>query len=194
MGKLWDKLNSEERQNIICRYLETEPGKHCSCLARDFDTYAGSINFYIRKLFYAGKITKQPQKMRLQEHQACKVNRLYVGVDPKIDYDKNIFDPQGTACSTMWYLLSAEEKRNVILRELRNKPRGLSLSGLSKRIGVELSLARTWIKRMESDGAVKCENGFIIGIEHEASNSVFSNISRGISFEYTKDGWQKVEA
>lgn len=184
--KLWDRLNMDERKNIICRYLEAEPGKHCSCLARDFDVPNARISYVVQR---TRGITKQPQKMRLRGHSSVRVNRLYLATPPKIDYDQDRFDPQGTACSTMWYLLSSEEKCSVILRELDGKANGLSMEALAKRIGLELSAAKRWIKRMDEADQIAVEGERV----HSKAKPKGMTLNKAI-FEYTENGWQKVAA
>jgi hypothetical protein len=200
MDKLWSKLTSPEREAVIARSLEAEPGRYASCLAREFNVRSSSIAAYTRKLAKEGKILAVPQKLAIRGGKV-RVKRFYlVGCAPKIDYEHDILEPEASFCGSLWHLLSPDEKRDIILRELDHKSKGISLEGLSRRIGMEIGIVLRWCQRLEEDHYVKiskeCRNNELLTIVRATSKkpesaSIFRS---GSLFQYTKDGWQKVSA
>lgn len=209
-SKLWDKLTGEERENFLMRYIESEPGRYGACLAKEFSVRGANVSPHIRNLEADGKIARIPQRMRISSSRgnSVPVKRLFPATRVPSLSREELYEPlDSSACSNMWSLLNTEEKRDVFLRELEGKTRGISTDGMAKRLGVELSVVEDWARKLRAKGLVSIRKTKLMGVkgfkkivtstkvEGGSAGTLFANTTPGMMFAYSSEnGWERIRA
>ena len=202
IDRVWERMTPIEKKNWTARYIDANPGRYTSCIARDFGIRASSVQPNMRDIIDSGKYIEVPQKMAIRIGKrvgACMVKRVFpVGKQPEIDYNHDVMMPTTSACGSIWHTLLGEEKTDIILRELQGKPNGLSINGLSKRLGIEYSVVGNWIKEhMSHLVTITRENKrFVVRRIHDALPDIGTPLRyafNGCVFACDKHGYHFVD-